>query len=128
MLHIHASTRPVAPIRQVSAPIRNLSTYATGSAFQTRVRQCVRNRDQEYICGWRNSYNITAFYNDYNGCQVSQIQDRATLNENFDAKTWGAELEAIWSPARDLRFNANLGYLDTRISRNQYSIDVMNRT
>ena len=72
--------------------------------------------------------NADAFYYDYKDYQVSQIVDRLALNENYDAKTWGLEFEALWSPTPNLRFNANLGYLDTRLNDGQSSIDVMNRT
>src|SRR3546814_10748216 len=72
--------------------------------------------------------NATAFYYDYNGYQVSQIRDRTAVNENFDAKVWGAELEAVFAPTRNLRFNANVGYLKTRIADGESSIDIMNRT
>lgn len=72
--------------------------------------------------------NATLFYNDYRNYQVSQIQDRATLNENFDAKTWGLELEAAWKPTPSFQLSGNLGLLGTRIGSNQYSIDPMDRT
>jgi iron complex outermembrane receptor protein len=80
------------------------------------------------LAGGRMSFNATLFYNDYKDYQVSQIQDRATLNENFNTKTWGAEFELTWKPVPDFQLNANLGLLHTRIGRNQYSIDVMDRT
>lgn len=72
--------------------------------------------------------NADVFYNDYKNYQVSQIEDRATLNENFNAKTWGAELEIAWKPVREFQLSGNLGLLGTRIGDNQYSIDPMNRT
>ncbi len=72
--------------------------------------------------------NATAFYYDYKDYQVSQIRDRTAVNENFDAKTWGLEFEALFAPSRNLRINANLGYLDTRIGDGQTSIDIMDRT
>jgi iron complex outermembrane receptor protein len=72
--------------------------------------------------------NATGFFYDYKDYQVSQIVDRLALNENFDATIWGAELEAIWQATPNLRFNANLGYLDTRIADGEKSIDVMDRT
>lgn len=71
--------------------------------------------------------NATAFFYDYKDYQVSQIIDRATRNENFDAQSWGLEIESIWRPTRRLRFNMNLGLLDTRIGKGEKSIDVMNR-
>ena len=72
--------------------------------------------------------NGTLFYNDYQGYQVSQIVDRATLNENFDAKTWGAELEAVWRPTSSFQVSGNLGLLRTRIADGERSIDVLDRT
>ncbi|MGL3822666.1 TonB-dependent receptor domain-containing protein [Sphingopyxis sp. R3-92] len=78
--------------------------------------------------GGRLTLNATAFYYDYKGYQVSQIVDRIALNENFDATSWGLELEAAWRPSRAFRVDANFGYLQTRIKKGAQSIDVMNRT
>src|SRR5690606_23272831 len=47
---------------------------------------------------------------------------------NFDATVWGAELSALFEPVDNLRFNANVGYLRTRIGKDMRSIDTMNRT
>ncbi len=71
--------------------------------------------------------NGAAFYYDYSDYQISKIVDRTAVNENFDAKVWGAELEAIWAPTRDLRFNASLGFLKTRLADGAQSIDMMDR-
>ncbi|HEX6859061.1 MAG TPA: TonB-dependent receptor [Caulobacteraceae bacterium] len=72
-------------------------------------------------------FNATGFYYDYKDYQISQIIDRIALNENFDAKIWGLEFETIFSPTENLRFNANLGYLDTKVGKGEKSIDPMNR-
>lgn len=72
--------------------------------------------------------NATAFYYDYKDYQVSQIVDRISLNENFDARTWGLELETIFQPTENFRIDANIGYLNTRLADGERSIDVMNRT
>ena len=72
-------------------------------------------------------FNGTAFYYDYKDYQISQIVDRIALNENFDATIWGLEFETIFSPTENLRFNANLGYLDTKVAGGEKSIDPMNR-
>lgn len=72
--------------------------------------------------------NATAFYYDYTDYQVSQIVDRISLNENFDAKSMGLEFEVVYRPAPDFRIDANLGLLKTRIGDGEGSIDVMNRT
>src|SRR3546814_501558 len=77
------------------------------------------------ISDWSSDVCSSDLYKDY---QVSQIRDRTAVNENFDAKVWGAELEARYSPTRNLRFNANIGWLKTKIAKGETSIDIMNRT
>ena len=72
--------------------------------------------------------NGNVFLYDYKDYQVSKIVDRTAVNENFDAKTWGAELELLAQPSRNLRLNANFGYLNTEIGSGARSIDIMNRT
>lgn len=76
----------------------------------------------------RGYFNITAFYYDYKGYQISQIVDRIAYNENFDVENWGLEIEGQWRPTARLKLDANLGYLRTRLKAGQESLDVMNRT
>ena len=72
--------------------------------------------------------NAATFLYDYKDYQVSKIVDRSANNENFDAKVWGFELESVFQPTRNLRFNASLGFLDTELADGSKSIDIMNRT
>lgn len=72
--------------------------------------------------------NATAFYYDYTNYQVSQITDRISLNENFDAESMGLELEVAYQVTPRFRLDGNFGYLRTRIGDGAGSIDVMNRT
>ncbi len=80
------------------------------------------------LAGGKLTLNADVFFYDYRDYQISQIEDRATLNENFNAKSWGAELEAAWKPTREFQLSSNIGLLGTRIDSGQSSIDVMNRT
>lgn len=80
------------------------------------------------LAGGRVQLSASAFYYDYKDYQISQIVDRATLNENFDATLYGLDLEAAWQATERLRLNANLGYLKTRIANGEQSIDVLDRT
>jgi len=73
-------------------------------------------------------FNATGFSYDYQGYQISKIVNRTSVNENVDAKIYGLELETIWSPVRNLKLNANIGYLHTKIGEGVTSIDTMNRT
>ncbi|MGE5566449.1 MAG: TonB-dependent receptor domain-containing protein [Parcubacteria group bacterium] len=69
-----------------------------------------------------------AFFYDYRDYQVSQIKERTAVNENFDAKVWGLELESSFTPSPNLTMRFTLGYQDSRIANGEKSIDLMNRT
>jgi outer membrane receptor protein involved in Fe transport len=73
-------------------------------------------------------FNATGFSYDYKGYQISKIVNRTSVNENVDAKVYGFEIESIWSPVNNLKLNANIGYLHTKIGDGVSSIDTMNRT
>jgi outer membrane receptor protein involved in Fe transport len=71
--------------------------------------------------------NLTGFYYDYKGYQVSKIINRTSINENIDAENYGVEFESIWQPVDGLRLNAAIGYLHTKIKEAE-SIDTFDRT
>lgn len=79
------------------------------------------------LMGGRMVLNLTGFYYDYKGYQVSQIIQRTSVNTNIDAEVWGAEMEALWEPVRNLRINANLGWLRTRL-KDTSALDLMDLT
>ncbi|HEX8574176.1 MAG TPA: TonB-dependent receptor [Allosphingosinicella sp.] len=59
--------------------------------------------------------NLSAFYYDYKGLQLSRIVARTSVNDNTDASIWGAEAEAVFRPSRDLMINLSGSYLKTKI-------------
>jgi outer membrane receptor protein involved in Fe transport len=71
--------------------------------------------------------NADAFYYDYSNYQISEIVAESSVNQNINAKIYGVEFEGVYSPIRNLTFNANVGYLHTEITGGS-SIDSLNMT
>ncbi|PAL20620.1 TonB-dependent receptor [Sphingopyxis sp. GW247-27LB] len=109
-------------------PVLELTAVNYGPTFKPEFVNAFEIGMKNTMMGGRLTLNAGAFYYDYSNYQVSQIRDRTAVNENFDAKVWGAEFSAIFEPVDRLRFNANVGYLKTRIGKGAKSIDPMNRT
>ena len=59
--------------------------------------------------------NVTWFYYDYEGLQISKITNQTSLNENFDATIQGFEGEFIWVPDQHWRVSVNLAWLDSEL-------------
>jgi outer membrane receptor protein involved in Fe transport len=75
----------------------------------------------------RINLNLTGFYYDYKGYQISKFANQTISTENVDATVKGFELEAAFEPVKGLRFDTQIGYLDTRIDGGS-SIDSFDRT
>jgi outer membrane receptor protein involved in Fe transport len=76
----------------------------------------------------RLTLNTAAFYYDYTGYQISQIVNRAAVNDNFDATVYGLEIEADWRPLDNLRLGFKGGYEHTEVAKGMKAVDVMDRT
>ncbi len=59
--------------------------------------------------------NLSAFYYDYKGLQLSRIVARTSVNDNTDAEIYGAEAEAVFRPHPDTLINLSGSYLHTKI-------------
>ncbi|MGE5566427.1 MAG: TonB-dependent receptor plug domain-containing protein [Parcubacteria group bacterium] len=110
----HPFLKPVAQLKEATFRPEFVNAFEVGA--------------KNTLLGGALTANGDVFFYDYKDYQVSKIIDRSVANENFDAKVWGVELEAMFAPSRNLQFVANLGYLDTAIGAGAESIDVMNRT
>ncbi len=64
--------------------------------------------------------NLTAFYYQYKGLQLSRITARTSVNDNVDADVYGLEGEFIIQPTRRLLVNLNASYLNTRVSTDKF--------
>jgi outer membrane receptor protein involved in Fe transport len=75
----------------------------------------------------RVTLNLTGFYYDYKGYQISKFANQTISTENVDATVKGFEFEAAFEPVKGLRFDTQIGYLDTKIGSGT-SIDSFDRT
>jgi iron complex outermembrane recepter protein len=64
--------------------------------------------------------NLTGFYYQYKGLQLSRIVARTSVNDNVSANIWGVEAEAIFRPSRELTINTNFSYLNTKVSEDKF--------
>jgi len=109
-------------------PVLQLTAVEYGPTFEPEFVNAFEVGMKNSLLNGKLSLNLTGFYYDYKNYQVSQIRDRTAVNENFDAKSWGLELESVFAPTPNLKINFNMGYLNTRIAKGETSIDIMNRT
>lgn len=112
----------------IGADPDHLSFISRDIAFKPEFVNAFEIGMKNTLADGRLMLNASAFYYNYKDYQVSQVIDRSAFNENFNAKSYGLELEAAWKANEHLRLDANLGYLKTRIANGERSIDVMNRT
>jgi iron complex outermembrane receptor protein len=59
--------------------------------------------------------NLTAWYYNYEGLQVSSIIDNTSINTNVGARLWGLEGEFIYAPDDKWQFNLNFGHTDSSL-------------
>jgi len=109
-------------------PIIRLNGAEYGPTFKPEFVNAFEVGAKNTLLGGALVLNTDAFFYDYKDYQVSQIRDRSAINENFDARVWGLELQTVFSPSHNLQIIGNLGYLDTSIGDGETSIDIMNRT
>jgi iron complex outermembrane receptor protein len=72
--------------------------------------------------------NGDIFYYNYAGYQISEIEDRTAINNNFNAHVEGAELETNWEPLPGLKFSLAQGFENTALAGGDQSVDLLDRT
>jgi iron complex outermembrane receptor protein len=72
--------------------------------------------------------NGDIFYYNYTGYQISEIEDRTAINNNFNAHVEGAELETNWEPLPGLKFSLAQGFENTALAGGDQSVDLLDRT
>jgi outer membrane receptor protein involved in Fe transport len=111
-----------------SNPPAATGAAGTQATFAPEFVNALEIGSKNTLLGGSLQFNATGFYYDYQGYQISKIVNRTSVNENVNATVYGLELESVWSPVHNLRLNANLGYLHTKIGSGVSSIDTMDRT
>ena len=64
--------------------------------------------------------NVTGFYYDYKGLQLSRIVARTSVNDNVDAEVYGIEVDGIVQPVRALQINVGFSYLHTKVTKDKF--------
>jgi iron complex outermembrane receptor protein len=72
--------------------------------------------------------NADLWYYDYTGLQVSEIENNTSVNQNINAKLYGAEGEFVYQPIDQLQFTLNIAETHTGIGANTYLVDPRNPT
>jgi outer membrane receptor protein involved in Fe transport len=67
----------------------------------------------------RFTLNLTGFYYQYKGLQISRIVQRTSVNDNINANVYGVEAEALIRPVRNFTVNLGLSYLHTKVTGSQ---------
>jgi iron complex outermembrane receptor protein len=117
---------PPSPGVNPTSPILSLQPFP--ATFAPEYVNAFEVGTKNTLLGGRLILNGNLFFYDYKGYQVSQIENDTAINQNFNAKVWGAELQSVWRPTRKLQFDLSLGYEGTRLNNGSQAIDVMNRT
>ncbi|MCE2390686.1 MAG: TonB-dependent receptor plug domain-containing protein [Proteobacteria bacterium] len=116
----------------------NVSTGFKSGGFNNSGEFTPPTFDEEeitsYEVGWKSllfdnrlQLNLTGFFYDYEGYQISKIVNRTALNENADVEIRGFELESVFRPTRALQFDFSLSWLDSEI-QDFRSVDPINMT
>ena len=106
------------PLAQTAAGLSPTFDPEVINAFEVGVKSTIGSTLQA---------NLTGFYYDYSGLQVSRIANNTSFNENIDATVWGIEGEFVWQPTDRFTANMNASYLNTDIGEFA-TIDVRNPT
>jgi outer membrane receptor protein involved in Fe transport len=90
-------------------------SFAVPRTFDPEIIQAFEIGSRNTFADNRIVLNLSAFYYDYSGLQLSRIVARTSVNDNTDATVYGAELEALFRPNRDLLLNFSASYLHSSI-------------
>ena len=72
--------------------------FAVSDTFAPEFVNAFEVGSKNSFAGGKIILNLTGFYYDYKGLQLSRIVARTSVNDNVDAKIYGLEAEAVLRP------------------------------
>jgi len=97
-------------------PFQNNPAFAgTPQVYDPEFVNAFEVGSKNVLASGRVQANLSAFYYQYDGLQVSKIIARTSVNENVDADIYGVEGEFVLSPVDGFLIDLNLAYLKTEI-------------
>ena len=98
-------------------PPFNPELFTAPDVFQPEFINAFEVGVKNTFIGGQLQANLTGFYYDYSGLQLSRIINRTSFNDNTDATIYGIEGEFIIAPSRRWLFNINASYLHTKVGK-----------
>lgn len=89
--------------------------FAVPATFEPEIINAFEIGSKNSFANGTVRLNLSAFYYDYKGLQLSRIVARTSVNDNTDAEIYGAEAEAVFRPHPDTLINLSGSYLHTKI-------------
>ncbi|HYN46661.1 MAG TPA: TonB-dependent receptor [Allosphingosinicella sp.] len=90
-------------------------SFGVARTFEPEIIQAIEIGSRNTFMNGGIVLNLSAFYYDYSGLQLSRIVARTSVNDNTDAEVYGAELEALFRPTRNLLINLSASYLNSSV-------------
>jgi iron complex outermembrane recepter protein len=94
--------------------------FAVSEGFAPEFVNAFEIGSKNTLMGGSLRLNLTAFYYQYKGLQLSRIVARTSVNDNVDANIYGFEAEAIVKPSRATLVNIGFSYLNTKVSQDKF--------
>ncbi len=89
---------------------------AVPTTFQPEFVNAYEIGSKNTFAGGKMTLNLTGFFYDYKGLQLSRIVSRTSVNDNVNAQIYGLEAEAVIRPIPEFTINMNASYLHSKVT------------
>ena len=105
-----------------------LSNQGISQAFDPEFINAYEIGTKSTILDGAGALNLSAFYYDYEGYQISSIVNRTSVNQNVDATVTGFEAELYAELFDGFRVDATLGLLNSELADQDPLLDTYDQT